>query len=175
MIIAAIGTVVLIIGIWGFKAFSRLTMARNASGDAWSKLQDQLQKRRDLIPVFIRLFRERSDKELGVFESMDKLYQAGLGGWNMDQLSANETLLSQNFRLLLKQAESVPEVSSGGDFHHACTELGMTEDYIKTLAQQYNKAVRDYNNLLKGFPYHFLAQEFDFEPEEQFDMEYAVK
>jgi LemA protein len=71
--------------------------------------------------------------------------------------------------------ENYPDLKANQNFLQLQTELANTEDRLQTARRFYNANVRDYNRRVKQFPSVVVANMFNFEEEEFFEVEDAIR
>lgn len=142
---------------------------------AWAQVENQLQRRYDLIPNYVETVKgyARHEKEvfLGVTEARSKV-----GGATSvrDKIEANNQLSSALSRLLLV-VERYPDLKANQNFIRLQDELAGTENRISVERRRYNEAVKTYNVKIRSFPTNILAGMFDFTMAEFFKVAEIAK
>ncbi len=135
----------------------------------WAQVENQLQRRYDLIPNLVETVKgfaqQEQDVFLGVAEARSKV-----GGATTipEQISANQQLSSALSRLLLV-VERYPEIKSNQNFMALQDELAGTENRIAVERRRYNEVVRAYNKAIRMFPGNLIAGLFGFERAELYE------
>lgn len=173
--LAILGTIVLLIGGMGFYLFNRLVRARNFMDDAWCKVDDQLELRRELIFGLINIVREYSPNDVQIFENIAKTRRQGSSGGSVKKLAEIENTLSRQFKTLFALAESRPEIKADDQLLKLQKTLANIEEQIRRTARSYNSAVRDYNALVNSPPTNLIADQFSFRKEGFFEIEYVIE
>jgi len=166
----------LFISLFGLLAFSLSGCGYNAMvslkeqiQSAWAQVENQLQRRNDLIPNLVEVTKGYAAHEREVFESVAnaraKLIGAGTRG---DQIEAANEVSSALSRLLAL-SERYPELKADQQFARLSDELAGTENRVATERRRYNEAVQAYNTYIKSFPTVMTAGWFGFEPEKYFE------
>lgn len=136
---------------------------------AWAQVENQLQRRNDLIPNLVEVTRGYAEHEREIFtsvaESRSRLIAAGS---RAEKIQAAENLGSALSRLLAI-AERYPDLKADAQFARLSDELAGTENRIATERRRYNEAVREYNTYVKRFPQVLTARLVDFDPEAYFE------
>ena len=137
---------------------------------AWAQVENQLQRRNDLIPNLVEVTKGYAAHEKGVFDNVAnaraKLIGAGTRG---DQIAAANEVSSALSRLLAL-SESYPNLKADQQFARLSDELAGTENRIATERRRYNEAVQTYNTYIKSFPAVMTSGWFGFEPEKYFEV-----
>lgn len=139
-----------------------VTMDEGVKG-AWAQVENQLQRRYDLIPNYVETVKGYAAHEKEVFvrvtEARSKV--AGAGSIS-EKIQANNQLSSALSRLLLV-VERYPELKANTNFIRLQDELAGTENRIAVERRRFNEAVRAYNIKIRSFPTNIIAGMFGFE------------
>ena len=130
---------------------------------AWAQVENQLQRRYDLIPNLVETVKGYAAHEKEVFikvtEARSKV--AGAGSIS-DKISANNQLSSALARLLVV-VERYPDLKANTNFIRLQDELAGTENRISVERRRFNETVRIYNTKIRSFPTNIIAGMFGFE------------
>jgi LemA protein len=130
---------------------------------AWAQVENQLQRRYDLIPNYVETVKgyAKHEKEvlLKVTEARSKV--AGAGAIS-EKIAANNQLSSALARLLVV-VERYPDLKANVNFIRLQDELAGTENRISVERRRFNEMVRVYNTEIRSFPTNLVAGIFDFE------------
>ncbi|MBD5358812.1 MAG: LemA family protein [Bacteroides sp.] len=147
---------------------------------AWAQVENQYQRRADLIPNLVNTVKGYSTHES---ETLQKVTEARAKATsitiNADDLN-EETLakfqeaqgeLSQALKSLLAVTEAYPDLKANENFMNLQTQLEGTENRIATERMRYTEAVKEYNTAIKKFPTTIYAGWFGFKEKPQFKAE----
>jgi len=141
---------------------SLVTMDESVKG-AWAQVENQLQRRYDLIPNYVETVKGYAAHEKEVFlkvtEARSKV--AGAGSIN-EKIQANNQLSSALSRLLVV-VERYPELKANTNFIRLQDELAGTENRIAVERRRFNETVKVYNIKIRTFPTNIIAGMFGFE------------
>ena len=141
---------------------SLVTMDESVKG-AWAQVENQLQRRYDLIPNYVETVKGYAAHEKEVFlkvtEARSKV--AGAGSIN-EKIQANNQLSSAMSRLLVV-VERYPELKANTNFIRLQDELAGTENRIAVERRRFNETVKVYNIKIRTFPTNIIAGMFGFE------------
>ena len=173
-----IGVIVLIVLIFFFSVrgtYNSLVRLDEGVKTAWSQVENQLQRRLDLIPNYVETVKGFAKQEQEVFirvtEARAKVAGAGSIG---KKIEANNQLSSALARLLVV-VEAYPDLKSNQNFLRLQDELAGTENRIAVERRRYNESVREYNTKIRSFPTNLLAGMFGFQRAELFEAPEAAK
>ena len=147
MIIIAV--VVIFAGIIMSGYNSLVSMNENVNGK-WSQVENQLQRRNDLIPNLVNTVKGYAAHESDVFKAVSDA-RAKLGGAKTvaETSQANGELSSALSRLLMI-AENYPDQKANTNFLQLQDELAGTENRIAVARMDYNGAVQGFNAKIKS-------------------------
>jgi len=157
---------------WLVGIYNGLVRLRNAVKNAWSQIDVQLKRRYDLIPNLLETVKGYASHERETLEAVVKARQQAINVSDsiIDQAKA-ENMLSQTLRSLFAVAESYPDLKANQNFLALQEELASTENKISFSRQHYNDAAMTYNNKTEMFPSNLVANTFNFESAEFFEIE----
>ncbi len=137
---------------------------------AWAQVENQLQRRYDLIPNYVETVKGYAEHEKTVFLKVTEA-RAKVGGAESieEKIGANNELSSALSRLLLV-VENYPDLKANQNFIKLQDELAGTENRIAVERRRYNEAVRTYNVKIRSFPTNIMAGMFGFGKAEFFNV-----
>lgn len=142
---------------------------------AWAQVENQLQRRYDLIPNYVETVKGYARHEKEVFLRVTEA-RAKVGGATSvkEKIGANNELSSALSRLLFV-VERYPDLKANQNFIRLQDELAGTENRISVERRRYNEAVKTYNVKIRSFPTNILAGMFDFTMAEFFKVAEIAK
>ncbi len=145
-----------------------VTLDESVNG-SWAEVENNLQRRFDLIPNLVSTVKGFADQEkevlLGVTNARARVGQAGSVGERMDA----ENNLSSSLSRLLLVVENYPQLKSDANFRALQDELAGTENRLAVARKRYNETVQIYNTHIRKFPQTILAGMFGFEKKDFFE------
>ena len=149
--------------------YNKMVSLKEQIDAAWGQVENQLQRRNDLIPNLVEVTKGYATHEREIFERIADARSKLIGAQTRaDKINAAENLGSALSRLLVI-AEQYPDLKANTQFTHLSDELAGTENRIATERRRYNDAVREYNTYIKQFPQLFVARMSGFQPEPYFE------
>lgn len=143
----------------------------------WSQVENQYQRRLDLIPNLVNVVKGYASHEKetleGVIEARAKATQTTIDPSNMteEQLAnfqKSQDGLSGALNRLMVVVEKYPDLKATDNFKQLQAQLEGTENRITLARKDYNDAATIYNKLVRRFPNNMLAGIFGFSVRPQF-------
>lgn len=157
--------------------YNSLVEKQQKVDQSWAQVENQYQRRADLIPNLVNTVKGYSTHESETFEKVT-LARAKATSITIDANNLNEESLakfqeaqnelSQALKSLLAVTEAYPDLKANENFMNLQTQLEGTENRIATERMRYTEAVLDYNTAIKKFPTTIYAGWFGFTPKPQF-------
>ncbi|MBW2170275.1 MAG: LemA family protein [Deltaproteobacteria bacterium] len=130
---------------------------------AWAQVENQLQRRYDLIPNYVETVKGYAAHEKDVFVKVTEARSRVAGAKNIgDKIQANNQLTSALSRLLVV-VERYPDLKANTNFIRLQDELAGTENRIAVERRRFNESVRVFNTKIRTFPTNMIAGMFGFE------------
>jgi LemA protein len=128
----------------------------------WSQVENQLQRRNDLIPNLVETTKGIAQQEKDVFGQIadSRAKMAGASTPEQTIQAANEQ--SAALARLLVVVENYPQLRSSESFNRLMDELSGTENRIAVERMRYNERVQEYNVARRQFPSNITAGIFGF-------------
>jgi len=143
-------------------SYNQFVAQEEAIRTQWAQVENQLQRRNDLIPNLVETTKGVAQQERDVFgqiaESRAKL--AGAQTPEQAMQAANEQ--SAALARLLVIVENYPQLRSSETFNRLMDELAGTENRLAVERMRYNERVQEYNVLRRQFPSNITAGIFGF-------------
>ncbi|MEJ2587189.1 MAG: LemA family protein [Deltaproteobacteria bacterium] len=130
---------------------------------AWAQVENQLQRRYDLIPNYVETVKGYAKHEKEVFIKVTEARSKVAGANTVNEkIKANNELSSALSRLLVV-VEQYPQLKANANFIRLQDELAGTENRIAVERRRFNETVRAYNTKIRTFPTNIVAGMFGFE------------
>jgi LemA protein len=158
IVLAVIALLILIVA-HGYNNFVKLDTTVKSS---WAQVENQLQRRYDLIPNLVETVKGYAKQEKDVMvEVTNARAKVGGAGNVPDKIAANNQLSGALSRLMVV-VEKYPDLKSNQNFMALQDELAGTENRIAVERMRYNEAVQIYNQTIKSFPANMIAGMYGF-------------
>jgi LemA protein len=169
----AIAAAALLTG-WGIVVFNRLVRHRNLVAEAWSGIDVQLKRRRNLVPNLVECVKHYMQHERTVLERVTALRAEGERTGSLRETADHENALTDQLKGLFALAEAYPDLKADRSFLTLQQQLVEIEDHIQMARRYFNGAVRDYNIRAESFPDLLVARALKFAPRDFFQIETAT-
>ncbi len=154
--IIVVGIIVLAL-LWGVSKYNTfVTMGEKIDGQ-WAQVENQYQRRFDLIPNIVATVKGVAKQEQEVFGAIAEARTRYSGATNANDKAAAATQVESALGRLLVIAEAYPVLQSSQAYRDLITSLEGTENRISVERMNYNNLVRDFNANIKRFPTSILA------------------
>lgn len=176
--------VLAIIALWGVNVYNSLVEGQEEVESAWSQVENQYQRRADLVPNLVATVKGYASHEQetleGVIAARSKATQITINPDEItpEQLAAFQAAqgeLSQALGRLLAVAESYPDLKANTNFRDLQAQLEGTENRIAVARQNFNDTAKRYNTAVRRFPSNIIAAVFGFEKKPYFEAEAEAK
>ena len=153
---------IVVAGLFGGCSYNRFTAQDQAVKAQWAQVENQLQRRNDLIPNLVETVKGFAQQERDVFQSVADA-RARLAGAQTpsDKIEAANQQSSALSRLLVV-VENYPQLKSDANFARLQDELAGTENRLGQERMRYNERVQEYAVAVNRFPSNIFARLFGF-------------
>ncbi|MCC8186994.1 MAG: LemA family protein [Bacteroides sp.] len=147
---------------------------------AWSQVENQYQRRADLIPNLVALFERYAAHEMKAFEEVAEARTRAASVRINSEVPTEETLrqyqrvqveLSTAVSRMMVISEGYPDLKASKVFEELNVQLEGTENRISVERKRFNEASQKYNTYLRRFPNSLLGRLFGFSPQAYFTAE----
>jgi len=167
--IVGIALVVALVGAGSGCSYNRFTTQEEAIKGAWGQVENDLQRRNDLIPNLVETVKGYAQQERDVFQAVADARAKMAGATTpADKIAAANAESSALGRLLVV-VENYPQLKSNETFARLMDELAGTENRLATARMRYNDRILEYNTLRRKFPSNVTAKMFGFKEYPYFD------
>ncbi len=156
--------IILLISFYSFfkGTYNRFVALEEGTKGAWAQVENQLQRRYDLIPNYVETVKGYAKHEKEVLTEVTRA-RASVGGAQTvpEKIKANNQLTTALSRLLVVM-ERYPDLKANQNFIRLQDELAGTENRIAVERRRYNEAVKEFNVRVRSFPDNIMANMLGF-------------
>ncbi len=163
--------IIVILGVMLISGYNNLVKSSENVNGKWSQIQNQLQRRADLIPNLVETVKGYAAQEKSIFTEVAEARAKLAGAATVGEAAQADQALTGALSRLLAIAENYPQLKSDANFRALQDELAGTENRIATARMDYNNAVQLYNTKIKTFPTSLYAGIFGFGQKDYFEAE----
>ena len=166
---------ILISMMWFFSVKNSLIILEEEINGNWAQVENQLQRRYDLIPNLVNTTKGIAAHEKDVFVSIAEA-RSRLGGAQTpsQKIQASQMMESALARLLVV-VEKYPDLKANQSFARLMDELAGTENRLSVERRRFNEAVKSFNRSIRLFPKSFVASMAGFEKKDFFQVNEMAK
>lgn len=169
-ILLVVGIIVLIAIFFGSTYNSLASLDEGVDG-AWAQVENQLQRRADLIPNLVNTVKGYASHEEQVLTDITNA-RAGIDSARTPEeyAQANQEMESalNNLNIVV---ENYPDLKANQNFQELQVQLEGTENRISTERMRYNEAVTSFNTRIRRFPTNIIAGVFNFDARDYFEVD----
>jgi len=154
-----------------YGTFNNLVGLEESVDEKWAQVEQEMQRRYDLIPRVVNASKLYIQYEGSVLEEITALrsqWASAMQGGNMDTINNATGNLEGGLSRLIAVVEDYPDLKASEVVQDLMTVLEGTENRISTERMRYNEAVRDYNRSRRVFPASLWSSGWGFESREYF-------
>ncbi len=152
-------------------AYNKFVRKRAMMEEGWSGIDVQLKKRHDLIPNLIETVKGYARHEQETLSQVIEARNAALQAEGVKQQTQAENQLNSALANVFALGEAYPDLKANTNFIHLQQELSGIEDGIEKARRYYNATVRENNIMVESFPTNFLANGFNFDLADYFEID----
>ncbi len=164
-----IGLVIFLLALWVVGFYNSVIGLNEGVDNAWAQVENQFQRRFDLIPNLVNSVKGAMEQEQEVFGNIAEARTRYAGASTVNEKAAAATEVESALARLLVIMENYPQLRSTETVQNLMNELAGTENRISVERKRYNEIVKDYNVKIKTLPNNVLAGIFGFEAKEFFE------
>lgn len=180
--IVVITLLILLVGM-GLSVYNKLVRYDESSKEAWSQVENQYQRRSDLIPNIVSTVKGYATHEQKTLDAVVSA-RSRASSITLDpekltpqQLEAYDKVqgdLTQALSKLMVVVEKYPDLKANENFLALQAQLEGTENRISFARKHFNDMIKEYNIYTRKFPYSIIAKMFDFKEKEYFKADVAA-
>ena len=174
--LGVVAAAILIVIASGVSTYNGIVSKHENITAKWAQVENQLQRRNDLIPNLVETVKGYASHEKTLLEDVTRARSQWAGAASVnDKIKAANQIDAALGRLLLV-VENYPNLKADQTFLRLMDELAGTENRIAVERMRYNEAVLEFNVAVRMFPGNVVAGMFGYKPAtEYFKAEAAAK
>jgi LemA protein len=170
IVLSVLGALLLftvVAGIWGTGVYNRLVAADEGVKKAWSQVENQYQRRYDLMPNLVETVKgyakQEKDVLIGVTEARASVGQMKVtpdvlrDPQAFQQFQQAQDGLGAALSRLMVIVEKYPDLKSNQNFLELQSQLEGTENRISVERRRFSETVQEYNIMIRRFPASIIA------------------
>jgi LemA protein len=143
-------------------SYNRFVSQEEAIKAQWAQVQNQLQRRNDLIPNLVETVKGFAQHEEGIYKDIADARSRLLAARSPEETIEAANQQSSALGRLLAVVENYPQLKANEQFNRLMDELSGTENRIAVERMRYNETVQAYNTARRQFPANVTARMFGF-------------
>lgn len=162
-----IAVIAVLIVFWGIGQYNRVIRTKNGVTNAWSQIDVQLKRRKDLIPQLVETVKGYARHESATLEEVTRMRTAAtraneaasnaIGSNSAEAEDAAEKAMRNLTLAVNAVTEAYPDLKANENFSKLQEELAHTENQVAFARQAYNDQVMDLNTMVESFPSSLFA------------------
>jgi LemA protein len=162
--------IIVIIALYVGGTYNSLVVKNESINGQWAQVENQYQRRFDLIPNLISSVKGVMNQETEIFTALADARTRYSGAVTTDAKASAATQVEGALARLLVVVENYPTLKSSENVKDLMTQLEGTENRISVERKVYNDTVLAYNKSIKLFPKSILASMFGFDERTYFEV-----
>lgn len=166
---AIVLAIVVIAGLVVMGKYNSLVQGEEHIDAQWAQVENQLQRRFDLIPNLVETVKGYAKHEEELFANLAEARTKYSGAGSVEEAAAASDELSGALSRLMVIVESYPDLKANQQYIQLMDELAGTENRLAVARQDYNESVRAFNSEVRTFPGNLIAGMLGFSVKEYFE------
>lgn len=171
--------VLIIVGLmfvgWVFSGYNSLVSTNEEVTSKWSQVENNMQRRSDLIPNLVNTVKGYTKHEEKVFSEIADARSKLMGAKSVEDKAKADGELSNALSRLMVITENYPDLKANTQYTLLMDELAGTENRIAVSRRDYNEAVKKYNLKVKSLPVSLVAGSMGFSEKTYFEADEKSK
>ena len=161
----------IVLGLWGVPKYNGLVKSQESVEKAWGNVENQYQRRADLIPNLVETVKGYAKHEQetleGVIEARANATKVTIDAKNMSpedlqKYQAAQGDVTNALSRLIAVSENYPDLKANENFMDLQKQLEGTENRINKARADFNEEAKEYNTKRRTFPTNIIASIFGF-------------
>ena len=167
-----------LLAMWGVGQYNGLVKQQESVNTEWSNVENQYQRRADLIPNLVETVKGYAAHERETFEAVVearskatsiKVDPENLTPEQLKEFQDAQGAVGSALGRLIAIAENYPDLKANENFKELQSQLEGTENHIAVARRDFNNVAKSYNTKLRSFPTNIIAGFFNFDARPYFE------
>ncbi len=167
-----------LLAMWGVGQYNGLVKQQESVNTEWSNVENQYQRRADLIPNLVETVKGYAAHERETFEAVVearskatsiKVDPENLTPEQLKEFQDAQGAVGSALGRLIAIAENYPDLKANENFKELQSQLEGTENRIAVARRDFNNVAKSYNTKLRSFPTNIIAGFFNFDARPYFE------
>ncbi len=167
-----------VLALWGVGQYNGLVKQQESVNTGWSNVENQYQRRADLIPNLVETVKGYAAHERETFEAVVearskatsiKVDPENLTPEQLKEFQDAQGAVGSALGRLIAIAENYPDLKANENFKELQAQLEGTENRIAVARRDFNEVAKGYNTKLRSFPTNIIAGFFNFDARPYFE------
>lgn len=165
--------------------YNTLQVKDEAVSASWSEVQNQYQRRADLVPNLVNVVKGYAKHEEQVLTEVTQA-RSNVAGLKVDKEVLEDPALFEKYQQaqsqltgalsrLIAVSENYPDLKANENFRDLQAQLEGTENRIAVARNRYITTVQDYNSYVRQFPQVMTAKVIGMKTKENFKAEQSAQ
>ena len=156
--------------IWYIGTRNEIIRLDETINQSMSEIDNQLQRRSDLIPNFVNTVRAYASHEQQVFSDIANARSRLVGAGTVEEKASSYNEMQSALARLLVVVEQYPDLKANQNFIALSDELAGTENRLAVARKRYNDSLSSFNMRIRTFPGSVVAGNMGFSPRAYFEI-----
>lgn len=166
-----IAAIIVILFLSSISIYNNMVSNEEKVNTAWSQVENQYQRRADLIPNLVNIVKGYTEHEKSTLESVvnaraeatkTTIDPSKLSDESLKKFQKSQDLLGSALSRLMMVVERYPDLKANQNFSELQAQLEGTENRIAVERKRFNEIAKDYNTYLRKFPNNIFSGLFGF-------------
>jgi LemA protein len=143
-------------------SYNKFTTQEEAIKGSWGEVQNQIQRRSELIPNLVESVKGFAAHEADIFKALADARAKLSGAKTPAETIAAANEQSSALARLLVVVENYPNLKANEQFNRLMDDVVGTENRLAVARGRYNERIQEYNTTRRRFPSNVTAKMFGF-------------
>jgi len=171
VVVGGLALIILIIVLWFIGTYNSLISTDQTVNEKWSQVENQYQRRYDLIEKLVNVTKGYAAHEKTVFEDVTKARSQWASAKNLEEKTKAAEEMNSALSRLIVVVENYPQLKASDVFMNLQASIEGTENRVAVARMDYNTVVKEYNTKIKVIPTSIVAGMYGFTDKPFFEAE----